>query len=88
MPSSFPALPNDIGRQDIRRAYRTIKDTYRAAREVSQREESDPIRLKIWADSLERHLGLVDTMNEEGVLPAEWIGEAQEKLTELSATLR
>lgn len=84
----FPKLPRDQQwGADVRRAYDTVKATYRAATAVAQREESESIRLKIWAGNLDGHSRLINAL-EQSDLPLDWITRVRHVMSTLSDQLR
>lgn len=87
---SFPPLPPSTGSPwgpIVNRAYLSIKDTYESARAVARQEETDPLRLKTWADSLADRQRLVRVLEREG-LPAAWIQTVSNQLDALSGQIR
>lgn len=71
----------------ILRAHQAVQDTCIGAAVILRQEDSDPVRLKTWADKVEQHMGLVEAIGNEGV-PDEWVAEAVDVIRSLAAALR
>jgi len=69
------------------RAHRGLRDLYNSAWYLASQEESDLMRLKTWADTLDAQNDLLQTMGDDG-LGDEWVEEAQELLQSVSHRLR